>query len=165
MVSRQISSKPFAKILLQDHLYASKDDVHLSGFQCQQLGRQTTVSGFGCQTTESAEFECQTSKSGLECQTPESGIECQTSMPVFGCQISETGIEGQTPLSGFEYQTAGSGIGCQTSMFECQTTECGTAGVGFECQTTESGFDLLSDEQATSLLLSMDAETLLECGR
>ena len=62
----------------------------------------------------------------------------------------------------FEYQTYVSGFECQTSK---SRTEWQTNESDFECQTSESGFDLLSDEQTTNLLLSMDADTLLECGR
>ena len=113
MVSHQTSSH--IQSLLQDHLYASKDDAHLSGFE-----------------------------SGIGCYTSESRIECQTTRPVFECHTSKSGFECQTPESGIERQASG---------------------IEFECQTTESGFELLSDEQTTSLLLSMDAETLLECGR
>ena len=72
-------------------------------------------------------------------------------------------------------------VGSQTSesAVNCQQTRDGRCGFEIKVQTTEPGFELrasvfeisesgfafLSDEQATTLLLSMDADTILECGR
>ena len=71
-------------------------------------------------------------------QTSESAVNCQQTRD--GRCGFETEIKVQTTESGFELRA---------SVFEI----------------SESGFAFLSDEQATTLLLSMDADTILECGR
>lgn len=77
--------------------------------------------------------------------------------------------------SGLKYRTSESTSGLQveaeldpeTSVVELHIPEPdeGLQPPLFELQTSKSVFECLSDEQATTLLLSMDAETLLEYGR
>ena len=75
-------------------------------------------------------------------------------MSEVGSQTSESAVNCQ--------QTRDGRCGFETEI-KVQTTEPGFELRAFEI--SESGFAFLSDEQATTLLLSMDADTILECGR
>ena len=80
-------------------------------------------------------------------------------------RVAESGLKYRSePTSGLQVEAE---LDLETSVVELHIPEPDESFQAplFELQTSKSVFECLTDEQATTLLLSMDAETLLEYGR
>ena len=81
-------------------------------------------------------------------------------------RVAESGLKYRSnePTSGLQVEAE---LDLETSVVELHIPEPdeGFQPPLFGLQTSKSVFECLTDEQATTLLLSMDAETLLEYGR
>ena len=80
-------------------------------------------------------------------------------------RVAESGLKYRSePTSGLQVEAE---LDLETSVVELHIPEPdeGLQPPLFELQTSKSVFECLIDEQATTLLLSMDAKTLLEYGR
>ena len=85
--------------------------------------------------------------------------------PEVDIRVAESGLKYRSePTSGLQVEAE---LDLETSVVELHIPEPDESFQAplFELQTSKSVFECLTDDQATTLLLSMDAKTLLEYGR